>query len=387
MKCLFFLLSATWALSGFCQTTGSKAFTLSGKVTNLQQGWVYLRYPDASGKNVYDSAALQNGNFSFNGTVPGPVMASLSGKMVSRSMEDPNFTSFFLEPGQLRVEVADQAFKDARVTGSPAQKEYESLWSQQMELRKRWKVVMDTLTAVNKRSNVEYQELKAWVLAPYFAEANEMQARFIRSHPASYVTAYLLQYDRELPTDSLRKIYAAFPQKVQQSVYGKNISTELEKRKIGVPGAVAAAFTTTDINGQALSLADFKGKWVLIDFWASWCVPCRKGNPHLKELYAQYKDKGFEVIGVSDDDRDHAAWKQAVEKDGLPWKHVLRGVKMTRNGEQVNVDRSNDILDYYNVSSLPTQILVDPAGKIIGRYSEGSEEQASLDKQLQTIFK
>jgi thiol-disulfide isomerase/thioredoxin len=142
-----------------------------------------------------------------------------------------------------------------------------------------------------------------------------------------------------------------------------------------------------DVEGNNIKLADYRGKYVLLDFWASWCVPCRKGNPHLKELYAQYKDKGFEVIGVSDDDSKPDAWKTAVAKDALPWRHVLRGMKMTRDGDKLNIDRSKDISAGYNVSSLPTQILIGPDGTIIGRYGEGADEHSALDEKLQTIFK
>jgi thiol-disulfide isomerase/thioredoxin len=183
----------------------------------------------------------------------------------------------------------------------------------------------------------------------------------------------MLWNSRDYATDTLKKIYSAFPVKLQQSSYGKAILTELENRKIGVPGAPAADLTATDINGQPLSLADYKGRYVLIDFWASWCLPCRKLNPHLKELYAQYRPKGFEVIGVASDDKTPDAWKKAVAQDGLPWRHILAG----------SIGRQ------YNIQELPTQILIDPAGKIIARYGsgQGDEAHAALDKKLETIFK
>jgi thiol-disulfide isomerase/thioredoxin len=162
------------------------------------------------------------------------------------------------------------------------------------------------------------------------------------------------------------------------------VTAELEKRKLGVIGSMAKDFTTTDIESNKLSLSDFKGKYVLLDFWASWCLPCRKLNPHLKELYATYKDKGFEVIGVSDDDRNPDAWKKAVVEDALPWKHILRGAKMV-NGRP---DLSADISAGFNISSLPTHVLIDPNGKIIGRYGgEGGEDHASLDKKLELVLK
>ena len=387
MKFSHVALLAAISLPATGQTKQGGTFILSGKVTNLQEGYVYLRYSNKDGKYVNDSAALQNGAFRFSGHIDEPTMAGFSGKTKSRGMDDPNYTSIFLEPGNMNVVVADQAFKEAKVTGSVSQQEYAGLQAQQRKVQKRWAVVMDTLHEVNKRSNFEYQELKDWVLTPYFEEMKEIQSAFIKSHPASFATAYILRISRDYATDTLKNIYAAFPAKVKQSSYGKAIAEDLENRKKGVPGAVAAGFSTTDINGQPLSLSDFKGKYVLVDFWASWCVPCRKGNPHLKELYAQYKDKGFEVIGVSDDDSKPDAWRTAVAKDALPWKHVLRGMKMTRDGDKLNIDRSKDISAGYNVSSLPTQILIGPDGTIIGRYGEDGDAHAALDEKLQAVFK
>ncbi len=118
----------------------------------------------------------------------------------------------------------------------------------------------------------------------------------------------------------------------------------------------------------------------MLDFWASWCVPCRKGNPHLKELYAKYKEKGIEFVGIADDDRAEAKWKEAVAKDGTGiWKHVRRGLKY-ENGV---FDTSADISGNFGIHTLPTKILIDRDGKIIGRYGEQEEE---LNKKLKEIF-
>lgn len=386
MKYLFISLFFLTALDVSSQQKNDGSFTINGTVTNLTNGYVYLRYANKEGKYVNDSVALQNGKFQFKGMVAEPVMASFSGKTVSRGTDDPNYTSFFLEPAVINITVADQAFKSALITGSPVQAEYAIIRSQKQKIENRWKSIMDTLHEVNKRSNVEYQEMKEWVLVPYYAEVAEIEAAFIKKYPGSFVTAYMTRFNRGMTSDSMKKLYSAFPEKVKQSSYGKAIIAELEKRKIGVPGTAAAAFASMDINGQPLSLSDLKGKVVLLDFWASWCVPCRKANPHLKELYTQYKDKGFEIVGVSDDDSKPDLWKAAVAKDGLPWKHILRGMKMTREGDKVNIDRSKDILEFYNISSLPTQILIDQQGKIIGRYGEGGSEHAALDEKLQTLF-
>ena len=129
----------------------------------------------------------------------------------------------------------------------------------------------------------------------------------------------------------------------------------------------AFGFSQTDINGRTLSLSSFRGKYILLDFWGSWCVPCRKGNPHLIELYDHYKDKGFDIIGIAKDDNTKDAWIKAVEKDKLPWHQILC--------EHLDIK--------YNVTSYPTKILIDKNGLIIGRFGE---DEIELDRQLKLIF-
>jgi thiol-disulfide isomerase/thioredoxin len=155
----------------------------------------------------------------------------------------------------------------------------------------------------------------------------------------------------------------------------------------GMPGSVAAAFSTTDINSKPLKLSDFKGKYVLLDFWASWCVPCRKSNPHIIELYHKYKGKGFDVIGVADDDNRLLQWRNAVKQDSTGiWHQVLRGAGKI-SAQQSGKSNSKDLHLLYNIQSLPTKILIDPTGKIIGRYGDNDTTDDDLDKALTEIFK
>ncbi len=159
---------------------------------------------------------------------------------------------------------------------------------------------------------------------------------------------------------------------------------EIKKLESGSPGSKAAAFKAKDINGEQLSLSDFKGKkYVMIDFWASWCVPCRKGNPHLISVYNKYKEKGFEIIGVANDDNAVEAWKKAVAQDKIGiWKHVLSGYK--RNASEA--EKGEYINERYGIHTLPTKILIDKNGIIIGRYGGGGEDDAAMDKKLEEIF-
>jgi thiol-disulfide isomerase/thioredoxin len=375
MKNLLIFLALATAIPAKAQ------FVLDGKAPGYKHDFIYLYYAAADGSYIRDSMAVKNGTFHFSGNATEPFMATLRSTSDPRVYNDSVTTTLFLEPKKMTVTVEDGKFGEARLEGSASQQQYGDMQRQLAALNKKWKVVMDTLQAVNKRSNFEYQELKNWVLLPYHTDSDDIINRSLLQNPGTYVTAYYLRFKVDhLSEDSLKKLYAAFPEKVKQSTFGRILDEEIKKKSIGVPGAIAHAFSSNDINGSPLSLADFKGKYVLLDFWASWCVPCRKGNPHLKEVYAKYKDSGFEIIGISDDDSKPEAWKNAVEKDGTGiWKHVLRGLKRTETG----FDRTNDKSEWYNIHSLPTKILIDPTGKIIGRYDE---EEAALDAQLAAIF-
>ena len=374
--CLFTLISYT----GAAQKTNNQ-FVLKGNLQGMNSGMMYLSYTGMSNQRVTDSAAINNGNFSFTGNISEPTMGYLYLKEEQRTQL--NSVGFFMEPAAMNVSVVFNNFSSAKFTGSKVQNEYAVLQTKKQKISERWKVVMDTLSAVNKRSNVQFQELKDWVLQPYSAEMHDLDFAFFKDHPQSSVTAYMLRfYVSSLPLDSLQMYYNNLGKGIQQTNDGKDLATEIQKLRNGSPGAMAKTFSTTDINGKELSLADYKGKYVLLDFWASWCVPCRKGNPHLKELYAKYKDKGIEFIGVSDDDYSRpGVWQDAVAKDALPWRHVLRGYN--REKQMKNEKNENDVSEKFGIHSLPTKILIDPQGKIIGRYSE---EEGPLDEKLKEIF-
>ncbi len=172
-------------------------------------------------------------------------------------------------------------------------------------------------------------------------------------------------------------------ERIQKSDFAQKLLVEIQKLKNGSPGSPAALFAKKDINGEWFALKDLRGKYVIVDFWASWCVPCRKSNPHLKELYQKYRESGLEVVCVSDDDSDEEKWRTAVEQDDIAlFHHVLRGLKMVGN----DFDRSEDISERYGIHSLPTKILIDKNGMIIGRYGGGGEPHEKMDEKLKEIF-
>ncbi|RZM29842.1 MAG: AhpC/TSA family protein [Pedobacter sp.] len=209
----------------------------------------------------------------------------------------------------------------------------------------------------------------------------ESRKKFIKEHPGSFASLYYLSLtSRDYSASELEAAYNGLAATYKNTRYGKGITAKIESLKIIQAGGPAPDFTKLDLNGKPVSLSQFKGKYVLLDFWGSWCAPCRAANPHLKELYTKYSAKGFEILGIASEKVSGQAqaekvWKEAVEKDGLNWTNVL-------NNE---ASMKLDVVQLYNIEGYPTQILLDKEGKIVKRWLGSAGKD--LDDRLADIFK
>lgn len=378
------------------------AFTLKGKVKGMDNGKIYLSYGTADRKYIRDSSLVQNGVFEFKGNIKDPSMAMISSTPNPMNEDDPGHANIFLDPVPMTAVIDAGNFKSLQLQGSVTQDDYVLLRKLEEPVNKEKAPAAKAYDTANlayahaihaHAPEAEKDSLKNKAdalhekLEPYYERLKAIDMAFVKSHPDSYVAAYFLRgYVSRLSLADLKELYNNLSDRVKTSGYGSGIQKEIKDLEQGSPGSMASMFSTTDINGQPFNLAAYKGKkYVLIDFWASWCAPCRHSNPHLLSLYAKYKDKGFEIVCVSDDDSKPEAWKKAVAQDHTDaWKHVLRGLKMTKAGE---FDTSTDISKPYGIHTLPTKILIDTNGMIIGRYGGGGEDDGAMDKKLEEIFK
>jgi peroxiredoxin len=216
---------------------------------------------------------------------------------------------------------------------------------------------------------------------------NSTRLKFILENPKSYVTPdylHLLEANEVISLDSLKLIFNGLDNSIQKSRIGKIISDDVRRKENIRIGAQAPEFKAIDLNGQVITLSKFKGKSVVLDFWASWCIPCRAGFPHLKNLYKQYHHQGFDVIAVSTDwKRD--AWIKAVKQDSIEmWYNVAVAEKYASGPSYITKD---DIYKNYFVQAIPVQLLIDKEGKIVGRWlGKSQENEDALDKELKEIF-
>ncbi|MCR4915549.1 MAG: TlpA family protein disulfide reductase [Prevotella sp.] len=224
------------------------------------------------------------------------------------------------------------------------------------------------------------------LMEPYQKIYMERQKAYLEKYPTTALAANMMRMELgNMPLEKMKEVYNKFDATAKETTAGKAMAKEIATLEQVAPGNPAPEIAKNDfVTGKPFSLSSLKGKVVLLDFWASWCVPCRKSNPHVKALYEKYKKKGFDVVYVADnDDRPDQALK-AIDEDGIKkYHHVLRGLKTRKgpNGERLGYDDSEDVSKLYAVHYLPTKYLIDRDGNIVGQVDD-----ETLDAKLKELF-
>jgi peroxiredoxin len=319
-------------------------YTLHGNITGLETGWVFM-YHHSDGP--VDSATINHGRFELTGKVTETEFCHL----VFRKVNGANLYSsaFFLEAGTITATGNKDSLASLSFTGAPVQDEYR-------------RFLHDMPPAI--RGQPVWQEA-----------AEKLQAEYAKTyaaeHPASYVAVeeVLEFFSYDPNADTLQHIYNGLAPQIQSSYMGKELKQILDATLLTGVGRPAPGFTQADTKGNPVALSSYKGQYVLIDFWASWCGPCRLENPGVVKTYRHFHSKGFTVLGVSLDEQKDK-WLAAIRQDGMPWTQVsdLKGWK-------------NDAAVLYGVEGIPMNYLVDRNGTIVGRGLRGQE----LDKKLEEL--
>lgn len=365
---LFALVMAT----AFTSCAKKEGYTITGKIAGLDKGTVYLEFADEKGdKKIIDSAEVKDGAFTFTGKTGEPLFHVLK-------IKGQEFgTSFLLDNEDIKIEAKKDSIFKAKVTGSTQNDLYKSYYDN--EFKKIQAIagpiykLSDSLTQSGKvKLTPEQQTMmdKKWKDLGAFAD--DLTDKFIRKNKDNLGGVLVIE-DRIVSygtPEKVKEYYAILSPEIQKSFYGKKLKSTIELNDKTAIGAKALDFSQTDVNGKVVKLSDYKGKYVLVDFWASWCGPCRKENPNVVLAYKTYHDKGFDVLGVSLDDKKKL-WEKAIEKDGLTWTHVsdLKGWQ-------------NDAAVLYGVKMVPTNYLIGPDGKIVAK----NLREAELQSKLKEIF-
>ena len=334
MSRLWFILAMTVVMAFSCSEEG---FLIKGSVGDVN-GTAVLSYATPEGEAVRDTVAVKEGAFQFKGRVSDVVRGLLT---VIPDEGQAMASTVYVENARINVSLDPSKAVDDGMFGNVSSL-HEPVYKGGPN--------NEFFTAFN-------------ALGP----DREARKKLISGSKDVEAAAYMSRiYFSDAPLEVYDSVFSAFTPKVQDSFLAREARKELEARKSVAPGRTAPDFTLKDTEGKDVTLSSLRGQYVLVDFWASWCVPCREGMPGLKSLYARYHDKGFEIIGVTND-VDEAAWKKAIADDGTTWIHVKD--EFPEKGKPARVISS------YAVHNIPSYFLLDKDGVILGKVDHGQLEE------------
>ncbi len=380
MKKLLFCLVLFLPVLAYAQVP--QPFDVVGKFGNMNAE-IYLGYQLGSNK-ILDSTKVVNGSFELKGDLIYPSLAILivDYKGVGSNKLDVSATSdkvvFYLDKGKMNMQSPDSAYK-AKITGSPINDQYQKLLAINSDATaKTNKLMTDEVKAANDSSNankaIDQNALQAKLKVIQTEYHNNLKS-FIQTNPDSYLSLLTLGTLGGPSPDpnEIEPLLDGLSKELRDTETARSLRTALESLKSTSNGAMAPDFEQTDTLGHPVRLSSFRGKYVLLDFWASWCAPCRQENPGIVQAFNKFKNKNFTIISVSLDKPGGAfAWLNAIRNDHINAWTQLSDLKFWNNA----------VAQLYFVQSLPKNFLIDPAGKIIAQDLRGDDLDTELEKVL-----
>ena len=374
---LFFFLQTNIVL---CQ---KNSFTINGSINQpIAKGMIFIYYINHKGDKIIDSVKVENSNFFIKGFINSPTKAFIGNNAQFR-LDDVSARTIYLEPKILTISVDFYNFKTLVLNDSKTNNEY-------LSLVKRQKINSVKRDSIYKLKNeltnkiVPEKEIKMELfdieIEKYYNNDIDIEFDFINENPNSFINPDLLLFRLRrrggiLLYEKLNALYNKLSADVKNSITGKKLNETLTNYINSKIGSYAPDFSLKNVNDSIFNLKSFRNKkYVLIDFWASWCMPCREDFKFLKEYYKKYKNIEFEIIGISRDEKIES-WKKALKSDNISW--INASIKQY----------DSNIEDEYFVTAIPVKILIDKNGIIIGRWRGGGDEnKKEIQKKLEEIF-
>lgn len=354
-----------------------KTYTITGKLSALHvPAKAYLVTLQGDRFKETDSVVIKNGQFQFTGKVEQPQSAIIAVKRSPATGKQSDNLSFYLENSKITLTGKD-SIKTATVTGSVSDREDRELSALITPFTERiMKIQREFIKGdhgVVEGKTLEQRKEAQDSLNSYVKQIKNIQVKFVESHPNSFMGLYTFNtavLGSHFDSAQVKPLFYKFSSQLQSSSLGKLALDRIlanEKRAVGVK---ILDFSQTDIDGKPFNIKSLRGKYVFLDFWASWCYWCRAENPHVLKAYEQLKDRNLEIVSVSFDE-SKAAWENAVKQDKLPWLQVsdLKGMKV-RDGLAAMLD----------IKAIPQNLLINPEGVIIATNLRGEDLPAKLSK-------
>lgn len=354
-------------------------YLIKGKVGNYNApAIIYLNHIQ-SGIKIKDSVLLKNGEFEFTGSVQDPIKATLefynNGRQAVSKTNPAEYLPFYLEPGTIKITTMDSlkfaVFSNAKVNEAN-EKMKTALKPFDVKLAEYRKFAQSATPEQQKTEEFRAQMKKLY--DELMDTQKAILSKFIKENPDSWMSLDAVNTlgGSQPKLDVVEPLFNSLTDNIKNTVTGKKYAALIETLKKVAIGAMAPDFTQNDPDGKPVKLSDFRGKYLLLDFWASWCGPCRGENPNVVKAYNQYKDKNFTILSVSlDNENGKEAWLKAIATDNMTWNHVS-DLKYWYNAVAVQ----------YGIHSIPDNFLIGPDGKILARGLRGDALAQKLSELL-----
>ena len=349
----------------FCISQTGEGFLIKGNIKGLKDSTV-ITLLSGNDKTIIASGMVNKDVFTIMGKLKDPTILQLSFSGYQES------TDMFISNEEVTISGNLSEMNTITIIGSATQKDYQQFKD---EFNPYFDNLRNLVNIINPEKDVKQRDSMINLYNAYRVTVLNNAKKFSRDKPASVVSSLALFAVMPLfegPSE-LEAVYSKLSASARKGIYAIEIEKgiadgkqKIENAKVGMVGSQALDFSQKDVDGKAVSLASFRGKYVLVDFWASWCRPCRAENPNVVNAYQNYKNKNFTVLGVSLD-QAKPNWVAAIAADNLSWTHVS-------DLQYWN----NAVAQLYHIQSIPDNLLIDPNGKIIARGIRGEELQRKL---------
>ncbi len=328
------------------KTSTAAEFNINGTVTGFAEGTT-VEFLNGQTGATEKTTTLKGGKFSFKGKMERPDF-----KIILFNRQQPYIT-VFLDNSNVAITGDKATIEKSKINGSSSHTAFEQ-----------FNTMLEPYQSVFVE-NGEYDEAK-------YNKALKLMDDFVTTHTDSYITPLAVIRYNQIADDILKTeaLYNKLDPKIKATAMGQYIAQQVAEGKVNGKGSVLADFSQPDTSGVAVTLSSLRGKYVLVDFWASWCGPCRQENPNVVAAFNKYKSKNFTVLGVSLD-KAKPAWIEAINMDGLTWTHIsdLQGWQ-------------NSVAQQFQIFNIPQNFLIGPDGKVIGKNLRG----AALERKLARIL-